>query len=92
MDHISNLANLSNNYALLIRKCFVHIHTSEENDVTNGAKEDDEEREEKRFGHWRLSGLVLSRCFFTPLGGLLVMRIFEDERYVVIKADKFTIF
>jgi len=43
MDHISNLVNLSNNYALLIR-CFVHIHTSEVNDVTNGAKEDDEER------------------------------------------------
>ena len=35
---------------------------------------------------------VLSRCFLTPLGVLLVMKTLEDEQYVVIKAYKFTVF
>ena len=35
--------------------------------------------------------MVLSRRFFATRGVLLVMKTLEDERYVVIKAYKFTI-
>jgi len=35
---------------------------------------------------------VLTRCFLTPLGVLLVMKKLEDEQYVAIKAYKLTIF
>ena len=39
----------------------------------------------------RVPGVVLSRRFFATRGVLLVMKIFEDERYVVIKAYKCTV-
>jgi len=29
---------------------------------------------------WRLSGLVLSRCFLVPLGVLFVMKTLKDEQ------------
>ena len=39
----------------------------------------------------RVPGEVLSRRFFAMRGVLLVMKTFEDERYVVIKAYKCTV-
>ena len=41
---------------------------------------------------WRLSGLVLSRCFFMPVGMLFIMKTLEDEQYIVIKAYRLTVF
>jgi len=55
-------------------------------------KKEEEEEEEKQFGRFAAFGWVLSRCFLAPLGVLLVMKTLEDERYVVIKAYKFTVF
>jgi len=40
---------------------------------------------------WQLSDSVQSRCFFVPLGMLLAMKTLQDERYILIKAYKFTI-
>ena len=40
----------------------------------------------------RVLGLVLLRYFLAPLGVLLVMKILENEWYVVIKAYKLAIF
>ena len=38
---------------------------------------------------FRFSTFVM---FFTPLGVLFVMITLKDERYIVIKPDKFTVF
>ena len=35
---------------------------------------------------WRLSGLVLLWCLFTPLGMLFLMKALEDEWYIAVKA------
>ena len=54
----------------------------------------EEEEEEDILAVWKLSALVLLRCFTAPLGVLLVMKTLENTyvRYVVIKAYKFTFF
>ena len=51
-----------------------------------------EEEEEDILAIWQLSGLVLSWCFFIPLGVLFIMKTLEDEEYVIIKAYRFTVF
>jgi len=40
---------------------------------------------------WRLSGLVLSRCFLAPLGVFFVMKTLEKEQYGVITAYKLAV-
>ena len=46
------------------------------------------ERKNNILAVWQLSGLVFSWCFFALLGVMLVIKILEDERYIVIKAYK----
>ena len=51
-------------------------------------KKKNKKKKEKHLGHLATSnsGSVLLRCFFTPLGMLLVMKTPKDEHYVGIKA------
>ena len=56
-------------------------------------KKERKKEEEKQLGRFAAVCWVLSQCFLTLLGVfLLVMKALEDERYVVIKAYKFTVF
>ena len=58
-------------------------------------EEEEEERKKERKKNnlpvLRVPGVVLSRRDFATRGALLVMKILEDERYVVIKAYKRTV-
>ena len=49
---------------------------------TSLSEEDEKEEaeEENILAVWQLSGLVLSQCFFTPLGVLFPMKTLKDER------------
>ena len=50
--------------------------------VKEPAEEEEVEEQRKTFwpSAWRLSGLVLSRCFLAPLGVFIVMKTLEDKR------------
>ena len=69
--------------ALLSEKCccFVQNHRESVTQIWTSPSEEEEERRKKNIlAVWRLSGLVLWRCFLAPLGVLFVMKTIEDER------------
>ena len=41
--------------------------------------EETRQRRKLILNFWQLPGSVLSRCFFTPLGDMVVMKALEDE-------------
>jgi len=43
-------------------------------------KKKKKKKKKKILAVWRLSGLVLSRCFLAPLGVLFVMKTLKDEQ------------
>ena len=68
-------------------------HLKKEEERRRKKKKEEERRRKKNI--WpvlRVFGLVLSRCFLTPLGVLLVMKTLEDEWYIVINAYKLAVF
>jgi len=54
--------------------------------------EERRKKKEKHLARLQVFGLAPSRRFLMPLGVLLVMKILEDEWYVVIKAYKLIVF